>query len=280
MTNLFITVLAYVIDRVFGEFYFIKNPVIFIGELITFFEKKFYKDSIYRGVFLLLFTLTPPLFIAVSIELFLQKLSTPLYLIFSGVIASMFIAHRMLRDAVLGIITATDKHYAISMLVSRDTKDLSESDIYKAAIETYAENLSDGVIAPLLYLLFFGLPGIVFYKTINTLDSMVGYKNKKYENYGKASAILDDILNYIPSRLTALLIMLLSKQENLFSFYKDGSKHSSPNAGHPITAMALATGVKLGGDTSYFGEMKKKAIFGEGKEEINEYDIHKALAII
>jgi len=166
------------------------------------------------------------------------------------------------------------------MLVSRDTKELSDSDVYKAAIETYGENLSDGVIAPLLFLLFFGLPGIVFYKTVNTLDSMVGYRNKKYENYGKASAILDDILNFIPSRLTAILIMYLAKQKDIFAFYKDGKKHDSPNAGHPITAMALALDLKLGGDTSYFGKIKKKATFGVGKEVIEEYDIHKALAII
>ncbi|MDQ7067448.1 MAG: adenosylcobinamide-phosphate synthase CbiB [Sulfurimonas sp.] len=192
----------------------------------------------------------------------------------------MFIAHNMLRTAVLGVTTADDKHQAISMLVSRDTEDLSQSDIYKAAIETYGENLSDGVIAPLFFLLLFGLPGVVFYKTVNTLDSMVGYRNEKYENYGKVSAILDDILNFIPSRLTALLIMFLGKQKNLFAFYKDGKKHDSPNAGHPITAMALVLGLKLGGDTSYFGKIKKKATFGEGRESINAEDVRQALAII
>ncbi len=280
MSNIFITVLAYVIDRLFGEFAFIKHPVIFIGELISYFEQRYYKDTILRGVFLLLFTLSIPLFIAIAIDLFLQELTTPLYIFFSSLIASIFIAHNMLREAVLGVTTADDKRHAISMLVSRDTKELSDSDIYKATIETYAENLSDGVIAPLLFLLFFGLPGIVFYKTVNTLDSMVGYRNEKYENYGKASAILDDILNFIPSRLTALLIMYLAKQKDIFAFYKDGKKHDSPNAGHPITAMALALDVKLGGDTSYFGKMKHKATFGVGKEYIEEYDIHKALAII
>ena len=280
MTNLFITVLAYVIDRVFSEFVFIKHPVIYIGELISYFENKFYQDTILRGVFLLTFTLIIPLFIAIAIDLFLQELSTPLYIFFSSLIASMFIAHNMLRAAVFGITTADDKRHAISMLVSRDTKELSDSDVYKAAIETYAENLSDGVIAPLLFLLFFGLPGIVFYKTVNTLDSMVGYRNERYENFGKASAILDDLLNFIPSRLTALLIMLLGRQKNCFAFYEMGKKHDSPNAGHPITAIALVLGVKLGGDTSYFGDIKKKADFGIGKEKIEAEDIHRALAII
>ncbi|MDQ7043952.1 MAG: CobD/CbiB family cobalamin biosynthesis protein, partial [Sulfurimonas sp.] len=185
MTNLLITVLAYVCDRVFGEFSFIKHPVIYIGELITYFERRFYKDTVLRGLLLVVFVLFLPLFMATSIELYLQETPTPLHILISGLIASMFIAHNMLRTAVLGVTTADDKHQAISMLVSRDTKELSDSDVYKAAIETYGENLSDGVIAPLFFLLLFGLPGVVFYKTVNTLDSMVGYRNEKYENYGK-----------------------------------------------------------------------------------------------
>jgi adenosylcobinamide-phosphate synthase len=280
MTNLFITVFAYVIDRVFGEFAFIKHPVIVIGQFITFFEKRFYQDSVLRGVFLLLFTLSITLALSFFTVQVLTLLPNFLNILIISIIASMFIAHNMLRSAVLGVITAEDKRHAISMLVSRDTKDLSESDIHKAAIETYGENLSDGVIAPLLFLLLFGLPGIVFYKTVNTLDSMVGYRNEKYENYGKASALLDDVLNFIPSRLTSVLIMLLGKQKNLFAFYKDGKKHDSPNAGHPITAMALVLGVQLGGDTSYFGVVKHKAAFGEGRETIEADDVKRALAII
>jgi adenosylcobinamide-phosphate synthase len=166
------------------------------------------------------------------------------------------------------------------MVVSRDTKDLSESEIYKAAIESYGENLSDGVVAPLFYLLLFGLPGIILYKTINTMDSMVGYKNKRYEKFGKVAAKLDDLANFIPSRLTALLIMIVAKQKPLLGFYEDGKKHESPNAGHPITAMALALGVQLGGDTSYFGKIKHKPHFGKGREEITKEDVYKALEIL
>ena len=169
----------------FGEFAFIKHQVIVIGQFITFFEKRFYKDSVLRGVFLLLFTLSITLSLSFFTVQVLTLLPDFLNILVISIIASMFIAHNMLRSAVLGVITAEDKRHAISMLVSRDTKDLSESDIHKAAIETYGENLSDGVIAALLFLLLFGLPGIVFYKTVNTLDSMVGYRNEKYENYVK-----------------------------------------------------------------------------------------------
>jgi len=115
--------------------------------------------------------------ISLLLQEFLSYLTTFLNIIISSVIASMFIAHRMLYDSVKDILTSKNKKHAISMLVSRDTEDMTESDIYKASIETYAENLSDGVVAPMFYLFLFGLPGIIIYKTINTMDSMVGYKN-------------------------------------------------------------------------------------------------------
>jgi len=280
MSNIFIALFAYLIDRKFGEFAFIKHPVILIGELITFFEEKFYKKSLLRGGFLVLFVLSVTGLLSVSLSLYLSYFPLWLEILFSSFLSSMFVAHHMLRASVLGVVEAEDKRAAIAMLVSRDTKELSESEIYKAAIETYGENLSDGVIAPLFYLVLFGLPGIVLYKAINTMDSMVAYRNEKYELYGKVAAKLDDVANYIPSRLTALLIMLLGKQKALLSFYKDGKKHDSPNAGHPITAMALVLGVKLGGTTSYFGVLKDKASFGEGREIITASDVKKALTIM
>lgn len=280
MSNLLIAIFAYLIDRLFGEFRFIKHPIVIIGELITFFEEKFYKDSVLRGFTLVVFVLSIVTFFSVTITLFLAEMATTLNIILSSLIASIFIAHKMLRDSVKIVLNATNKREAIAMLVSRDTEEMSESDIYKAAIETYGENLSDGVIAPLFYLLLFGLPGIVFYKAVNTMDSMVGYRTTKYEKYGKVAAKLDDILNYIPSRLTAILIMIMGKKKPLMAFYEDGAKHDSPNAGHPITAMALVLEVKLGGDTSYFGKIKHKAHFGEGREIIQADDVTKALAII
>ncbi len=281
MSNIIVAFLAYFLDKKFGEFSFIKHPIIVIGELISFFEQLLYKKSIFRGFLLVVSVLTVVAILATSLQEFLN-IAFPSFLsiILTAFIASMFIAHKMLRDSIEGVLNAEDKHKAIAMLVSRDTKNLSESDIYKATIETYAENLSDGVVAPLFYLLLFGLSGIIIYKTINTMDSMIGYKNEKYEKFGKVAARLDDIANYIPSRLTALLIMFLAKQKELFAFYEDGKKHDSPNAGHPITAMALAIGVKLGGDTSYFGKLKKKATFGKGKKEISKEDVQKALKLL
>lgn len=263
MSNFLTAFLAYLIDRTFGEFSFIKHPVILIGDLISFFESKLYKASIFRGGVLVIAVLTVISLVSFAITTYLQLLNPLVSIIASSFIASMFIAHKMLYDSVAEILHATNKKELLQMLVSRDTENLSESEIYKAAIETYAENLSDGVVAPLFYLIFFGLGGIIIYKTINTMDSMLGYKNERYEKFGKVAARLDDIANFIPSRLTAFIIMLLAQKRQLLSFYQDGSKHESPNAGHPITAMALALGVRLGGATSYFGVMREKPFFGK-----------------
>jgi len=277
MNNILVAILSFLIDKMFGEFGFVKHPVAFIGDVIGFFENKFYKESVFRGFLLVVFVLGVVGGASILIYIYLGMLNKYVVVILSSVLASIFIAHNMLYDSVKNISVCQDKKSAISQLVSRDVENMDESDIYKASIETYAENLSDGVVAPLFYLLLFNLPGIIIYKTINTMDSMVGYKNKRYEKFGKIAAKLDDVANYIPSRITAIFIMIASKQKNIFSFYKDGKKHESPNAGHPITAMALACEIKLGGDTHYFGKLKEKATFGEGKEQIDSYDLNKAL---
>jgi len=266
--SFFIAVFAYIIDLIFGEFKQIKHPVIYMGEYISFFEKKFYKDSKIRGAILTLSLL----FIVFVIAYLLSYLPT----ILLAVLASMFLAHKMLHDSVKEAIGDRDK---LAYLVSRDTKDLQESDINKALIETYAENLSDGVIAPLFYLLVFGFEGIVVYKAINTLDSMVGYKNKRYQNFGYFSAKLDDLANLIPSRITALIIMLVGKNFEFKKLKKFAKGHKSPNAGYPISAIAMTHNLTLGGDTSYDGKVVKKPYFGDGKKEITKTDVIKVLSI-
>jgi len=268
------TLLAFLIDKFFGEFNFIKHPIIFMGDYIKWFEKNFYKDSIYRGFILLLSLLLTVYVITYFISIILNEFNPIISLIIMAIIASTTIASNMLYNAVYDI-SINPKN--IKYLVSRDTDKLSISDINKASIETYGENLSDGVIAPLFYLYLFGIEGAFLYKAINTLDSMVGYHTDRYENFGKVSAKLDDIANFIPSRLTAILITAVNFKAH--KFYKYASGHESPNAGYPISAMALAIGVKLGGDSSYFGKIKKKPFFGNGKDNIEIEDIYKALII-
>ena len=284
MSNILIAVFAYLIDRKFGEFKFMRHPVEIFGELITFFEEKFYKDSVIRGVFLVLLVLSFASLTSWAFQSYLALLPFIINVFISSILASIFIAHHMLLQSVKEVLDAEDKREAIAMLVSRDTAQMQESDIYKAAIETYAENMNDGVVAPLFYLLLFGFMGIVIYKSVNTMDSMVGYKNERYKNYGKAAALLDDVLNYIPARITAMLIMLSSKEARekygVFGFYKFGKAHESPNAGHPISAMALILDVKLGGDTYYFGALKQKPYFGNGREKITREDVENSLRFL
>jgi len=269
---LFIAFIAYIIDAIFGEFKRIKHPIILIGDYITLFEKIFYKDSKFRGMILTLTLIS--IVWAIS-----HTFATIFNEIILGVLASMFLAHKMLHDSVYEAILSNNKREKLSYLVSRDTEDLSNSEMNKALVETYGENLSDGVIAPLFYLIIFGFEGIVIYKAINTLDSMVGYKNQKYINYGYFSAKLDDIANLIPSRLTALIIMLLGQNFEFKKLYNQAKKHQSPNAGYPITAIAIINNLSLGGETSYHGKMIKKPYFGNGKKEILDKDVFKVLKI-
>ena len=271
--------IAYATDRLLGEFHFIRHPVILMGDYIQWFEKHFYKDSIFRGALLSLSLITVTLFIIYIITYMIHSLlpsDSYLLPILYGIIASTSIASKMLYDSVKDILI--HPHH-IKYLVSRDTESLSQSEVNKAAVETYAENLSDGVIAPLFWLLLLGLPGAFVYKAVNTLDSMVGYRTPRYEKFGKVSARLDDWLNYIPARITALLILLLSSKFYISStLLHQASRHDSPNAGYPITAMAWALDIRLGGPTRYFGKVKEKAYFGMGREMITTDDIRRALA--
>ena len=267
-----LTLLSYIFDKIFGEFSFVKSyihPVIFMGNYIKWFEKKFYQDTILRGFFLTLSLLIIVFIIVFIICFYVDNI------IFLSILGSTTIAANMLKKSVADIIQNPSN---IKYLVSRNTKDLSDHDINKAAIETYAENFSDGVIAPLFYMLLFGLYGAFLYKAINTLDSMVGYRTKRYENFGKISAKLDDIANFIPSRITAILITILffdfQALKNLWAF---GKLHDSLNAGYPISAMALVLKIQLGGPTSYFGKLKNKPYFGEIKKILNKDDILNAL---
>lgn len=266
-----VALIAYITDRIVGEFSFIRHPVVIMGDYIKWFEKRFYTDSVSRGALLTLTLIFLTFLITHGITMLIKN---PFLL---GFLASTCLASKMLFDSVKDII----KHPKnIKFLVSRDSEKLTDSEINKAAIETYAENLSDGVVAPLFYLCIFGIEGAFIYKAINTLDSMVGYKNERYEKFGKFSAKLDDVVNYIPARITALFIaILMGSRKALNSFSSQAKKHESPNAGYPISAMGLSLGVMLGGDTSYFGKLKNKPCFGYGKSIITTDHIFSALSL-
>ncbi|MBO1924095.1 cobalamin biosynthesis protein CobD [Thiomicrorhabdus sp. 6S3-12] len=277
--NSAIAACALLLDRLFGEFLQRSHPVVLIGRFISAFERRLYADSFRHGVLLWLATLAVALTGAFLTLWLVQMLPGWLAFLLTTVLASTLLAHRMLYDSVNAVLYSPQPQESVAMLVSRDTQSMSHADAYKAAIETYAENLSDGVIAPLFFLLLFGLPGIVFYKTVNTLDSMVGYRTQRYEKFGKFSARIDDLANWIPARISAILIMLLNRQWRFWSFYTNGNQHKSPNAGHPITAMALSCRCRLGGPTAYFGQLQEKAYFGRRHDTRSVTSAHLQCAL-
>lgn len=176
---------------------------------------------------------------------------------------------------------------AVSRIVGRDTQALDETGVAKAAVETVAENTCDGVIAPLIFLFLGGLPAGMAYKAVSTLDSMVGYKNDKYRFFGWASARLDDLLNFIPARLSGLLLCLgaallpgCSGRRAWTIFWRDRRKHASPNSAHTEAACAGALGVQLAGDASYFGKVVHKPTLGDPVHPLEPEDIPRACRLM
>ena len=212
-----------------------------------------------------------------------------------ALLATSLLAQKSLKEHVQAIIDAFPAdaagdlgpaRRALSMIVGRDTGQFGESEIAHAAIESLAENASDGIIAPLFWLAVLGLPGIVLYKLVNTADSMIGHLNERYRHFGKAAARLDDVMNFIPARVTALLYALAAAltmgtragRRTLLTAWRDARKHVSPNAGWPEAAMAGALAIRLGGPRSYAGRVVEFPWLGNGRARLSRADIARALA--
>ena len=172
----------------------------------------------------------------------------------------------------------------VARIVGRDTKELSAQEVRTAALETLAENLSDGVIAPLFWFAILGVPGMLAYKMVNTLDSMIGYRTERYRDFGCLAAHIDDIANYIPARLTALLMILpyviINCQLSIINFVRvNGRRHSSPNSGYPEAALAGILNCRFGGPHYYFGELFDKPYIGENDRPLTTADMRIAIRV-
>ena len=202
------------------------------------------------------------------------------------VIAAILLAHRSLVDHVADVSRALrlsdhDARLAVARIVGRDTDGMDRPAIARAAIESAAENFSDGVIAPAFWFLIGGLPGLLIYKAVNTADSMIGYRTPRHDHFGKTAARLDDLLNWIPARLTALLIKLTAPRLSWVAIAVDARLHRSPNAGWPEAAMARALGIALAGPRSYHGETRYySTVNPKGRRDIGPADIDAALAVL
>ncbi|KUP91881.1 adenosylcobinamide-phosphate synthase CbiB [Tritonibacter horizontis] len=205
----------------------------------------------------------------------------------SVLIAAVLIAQRSLIDHVRAVAfglrdTLTSGRAAVAQIVSRDTAQMTGPQVARSAIESGAENFSDGVIAPAFWFLVAGLPGVLIYKLINTADSMIGYRTEAYEEFGWAAARLDDLLNLVPARLSALLIALVSgRLSDWGDIAADAQKHRSPNAGWPEAAMARALNVALAGPRSYDGEMRDFAwIHATGSKSADAHSIQRCIGFL
>ncbi|WP_298563556.1 adenosylcobinamide-phosphate synthase CbiB [uncultured Aliiroseovarius sp.] len=210
------------------------------------------------------------------------------YLPFGGlleiIVAAILLAQKSLAQHVQAVADALrqsteEGRNAVAMIVGRDTKDMTDDAIARGAIESAAENFSDGVVAPAFWFLIAGLPGLMVYKLVNTADSMIGYRNERYEQFGKFAARLDDVLNWVPARLTALILILASRQWSAWSVIRrDAPLHRSPNAGWPEAAMARTLNVALSGPRAYHGEMRDFPwVNGEGARDIGAKEVDQAV---
>lgn len=301
--HIFAFIAGFVLDLLIGDPHFIPHPVRLIGSLISFLDKRLNCDDGYnisekkinlikykRGM-LLAFTVIFATF-AISVIIIVAAYSINLY---AGVIAEavmtwQILATKCLRVESMRVYDAlrTDGvdagRRAVSMIVGRDTSVLDAAGVTRAAVETIAENTSDGVIAPMLYTAIGG-PVLGFvYKAVNTMDSMLGYKNDKYMYFGRFAARLDDVVNFIPARISAYLMIAASfiggrqfDGRNAYRIFKrDRFNHASPNSAQTESVCAGALRVQLAGDAVYFGKLVKKKYIGDGLREIEYEDIKRA----
>ena len=291
--------LGFLIDCAIGDPAWLLHPVVLIGKLISLSEKGLRRifPKTDRGAFqagLTMAILVPILSAGVSFGILfgLYLLSPWAYFAMSSIMCWQCFAARCLAKEAQKVVKAleTDGLEAgrkqVSMLVGRDTDELSEEQVLKATVETVAENASDGVIAPMLFMLLFGAIGGFFYKAINTMDSMVGYKNDRYLYFGRAAAKLDDAANFIPARLSALAMIAAAPAfrldgRNAFRVWKrDRRKHASPNSAQTESVAAGALHIELAGPASYFGKRVEKPTLGDGDRPIERADVRRTSGLM
>ena len=295
--NILSIYIGYIMDLIIGDPYSFPHPVRYIGKLIKKTEKKIRNiaksdKDLKKGGFALWFVTVGTTYLVTYLIVKLSSLIPGGFLIVNSLLIYTTLATKCLKDEAVKIYKVLKtgdiekSRIQLSYIVGRDTEHLDEDEIIRATIETVAENTVDGIIAPMFYAFIGGAPLAMAYKAINTLDSTVGYKNEKYKDLGFASAKIDDIANYIPARISVLLMMLGSLM--LGYDYKNSSKiairdrknHKSPNCAYPEGAVAGALGVQLGGTNIYFGEVVYKPTIGDKIREIEIDDIIKTNKIM
>lgn len=299
MSPMITAVIAFLVDALIGDPRSKFHPVVLIGNLISFLEKILRRDvdkpskKIFKGGVLVGIVVIVAYLVGFGIEILSQTVPNLAAQIFIQALAlSFMISPRSLADSAREIYSLLDvenlaaAREKVGWIVGRDTQNLNEAEVVRATVETVAENTVDGIISPLFYFAIGGLPLAVAYRAINTMDSMLGYKNDKYFYFGRVAARLDDVANFVPARLTGFLficaaVILHLDYRNAFEMMKrDASKHPSPNGGWAEATVAGALNIRLGGTNYYFGEPHFRAYMGEPNESLESTHIIGAIRLM
>ena len=278
-------IFGYLLDLIFGDPERLPHPIVWFGKMISWGEHRLNRGRhrMAKGAVMSIAYILLVFFVLWGLIRLVPN--AILWCVLNTIIIFYCLAGTTLIREVRNVFLALDESLEagrkqVARIVGRDTSQLTAQEVRTAALETLAENLSDGVIAPLFWLALLGVPGMVAYKMVNTLDSMIGYRTERYKDFGCWAARIDDIANYIPARLTAVLMVIASGKPSLLKFvWRNGRKHASPNSGYPEAALAGALDCRFGGPHYYFGELFDKPFIGENDRPLTTADMHKAVRI-
>ena len=287
MTNVISLLIGWLLDLVFGDPQRLPHPVVWFGKMISATEHALNKGRhrLMKGAVTAIGLILLVYGAGWAIRHLLHGVGIYAVMVFDVIVIFYCLAGTTLIREVREVFLALDRSLEegrtqVARIVGRDTTQLSAQEVRQAALETLAENLSDGVIAPLFFLALLGTPGMLAYKMVNTLDSMIGYRTQRYKDFGCWAAHIDDIANYIPARLTALLMVMVSGRWSLVRFvWRYGNHHASPNSGYPEAALAGILDCRFGGPHYYFGELFDKPFIGENDRSLTTADMRTAIRV-
>ena len=279
--------IGWLLDWLLGDPAWLPHPVVGFGKAIAFADRRLNHGSHKRvkGGIVSIVLIACMFTVTFAINRLLGCWNGIAVMVFQAIIIFYSLAGTTLVREVRGVFRALDRSLdegrkQVGRIVGRDTLELSALDIRTAALETLAENLSDGVIAPLFWLAVGGVPAMLTYKMVNTLDSMIGYKTERHRQFGCVAAHIDDVANFLPARLTALLMVVASGRLKLLGFVaKYGHCHASPNSGYPEAALAGILNCRFGGPHFYFGQLFPKPYIGSNNRELTTADMKKSIRI-
>lgn len=279
--------LGFFLDLLLADPAWLPHPIVGFGKLIRFFDQKFNsgKYRFWKGAFSSLFLIIAVFLVVGFVDCFLTSVHPIIGMLFKTVVVFFSLSGLTLRREVRQVFVSVNRSLkegreALSRIVGRDTANLNEQQVRSAALETLSENLSDGSIAPLFWFAVLGVPGMAAYKMVNTLDSMIGYKNARYFYFGKFAARADDLLNLVPARISALLMLIVSgKLFKIREVFREGRNHTSPNSGYPEAALATILGCRFGGPNFYEGVLIDKPFIGKKEKQLSTHDMLQATDI-